>query len=228
MKSPIYFKKNTISFLLIITTITNVLGQETTIRGIVKDDFKNPLENVSVKIENGDTEVFTDATGLYNITVPAKSKLVFSYDGYKPKKVSTKNKDVINVFLKYNKKANDDKEVNTGYGKIKQSESTISASSVDEKFIEQENNLDMATYLRTVPGVRVIEEGGELNILIRGNRSLNSSDAPLIMLNGSQYNGSLKNLNPRDIKAIDVLKDASGTAAYGSRGANGVILISTK
>src|SRR5690606_7955095 len=120
------------------------------------------------------------------------------------------------------------KDVNTGYGKIKQSESTISVSSVDEKFMERENNLDMATYLRTLPGVSVTDQGGDLGIRIRGNRSLMSSDAPLIMLNGSQYNGSLKNLNPRDIKSIDVLKDASATAAYGSRGANGVILITTK
>lgn len=228
MKLFSYLKKQTLALILLLTLTSSLFSQEITIKGVVKDEFENPLENVSVKINDDDTEVFTDANGYYNITTPPKSKLVFTYEGFKTKKVSTRGKDIINISLKYDKKYIDEKEVNTGYGKIKQSESTISVSSVDEKLIEQENNLDMATFLRTVPGVRVVEEGGELNILIRGNRSLMSNDAPLIMLNGSPYNGSLKNLNPRDIKSIDVLKDASATASYGSRGANGVILISTK
>ena len=217
-----------IAILFILVSCPQLLGQEITIKGVVKDHLNKPLNNVSVKINNGDTEVFTDASGFYNITVPEKSKLVFSSEGFKTKKVSTKGKDVINISLKFDEKPYEEKEVNTGYGKIKQSESTISVSSVDEELLERENNLDMATFLRTVPGIRVVEEGGELSILIRGNRSLMSSDAPLIILNGSQYNGSLKNLNPRDIKSIDVLKDASATVAYGSRGANGVILITTK
>lgn len=214
-------------FLSIVPSLP-VVSQNITIKGIVKDDSKNPLSNVSVKTNNSEVEVFTDATGFYTIDVPQKEKLVFSQEGFKTKKISVKGKDIINITLKYDEKPYEEKEVNTGYGKIKQSESTISVSSVDEKLIERENNLDLATFLRTVPGLRVVEEGGELGITIRGNRSLSSSDAPLIMLNGSQYNGSLKNLNPRDIKSIDVLKDASATVAYGSRGANGVILITTK
>ncbi|OYX23562.1 MAG: hypothetical protein B7Z06_10075 [Flavobacteriales bacterium 32-35-8] len=214
-------------FLFIVSNL-DVVGQNITIKGIVKDNLKNPLSNVSVKINNSEEEVFTDATGFYTIDVPQKGKLVFSQEGFKTQKIAVKGKDIINISLKYDEKAFKEKEVNTGYGKIKQSESTISVSSVDEKLIEQENNLDMATFLRTVPGVSVVENGGELGITIRGSRSLMSSDAPLIMLNGTQYNGSLKNLNPRDIKSIDVLKDASATATYGSRGANGVILITTK
>jgi TonB-dependent SusC/RagA subfamily outer membrane receptor len=206
----------------------NIVGQNTTIKGIVKDDSNNPLSNVSVKTDNSEVVAFTDATGSYTIEVPQKGKLFFSLEGFKTQKTALRGKDVINISLKRDKKDVKEKYVNTGYGKIKQSESTSSVSSVDEKFIERETNLDMATFLRTVPGVSVVEDRGNLGITIRGNRSLTSSDAPLIMLNGSQYNGSLKNLNPRDIKSIDVLKDASATAAYGSRGANGVILITTK
>ena len=213
---------------LFLASSLHLESQNITIKGIVKDESKNPLSNVSVKINQSEVEVFTDATGFYTIDVPQKEKLIFSQKGFKTKKLSVKGKDIINIVLNYDEKAFKEKQVNTGYGKIKQSESTISVSSVDEKFMEQENNLDMATFLRTVPGVSVVEEGGNLGITIRGNRSLMSSDAPLIMLNGSQYNGSLKNLNPRDIKSIDVLKDASATVAYGSRGANGVILITTK
>ncbi|WP_228851321.1 TonB-dependent receptor plug domain-containing protein [Aegicerativicinus sediminis] len=123
---------------------------------------------------------------------------------------------------------NKEQYVNTGYGKIKRSESTISSSSVDENLIENEKTLDIASFLKTVPGVNVIENNGDIKIQIRGNRSLMASNDPLILLNGSPYNAPLKNLNPRDLKTIDVLKDGSATAAYGSRGANGVILITTK
>lgn len=223
--------------IFILSLIFLILGfqlqsQNVNIQGIVKNNFDEPIESVLVKIKGNNEGVFTDSTGFYSISVPPKSKLVFSQIqmGYKTQTASIKGKNTMDVFLEYNVKlkSTEEKEINTGYGKIKESQSTISVSSVDPKLLERENNLDMATYLRTVPGVRVIEEGGELNILIRGNRSLNFSDAPLIMLNGSQYNGSLKNLNPRDIKSIDVLKDASATVAYGSRGANGVILITTK
>jgi TonB-dependent SusC/RagA subfamily outer membrane receptor len=215
-------------FFLFLAPSLHIESQNISIKGIVKDNYENPLSNVSVKISQSEVEVFTDTSGFYTIDVPVKEKLIFSQAGFKTQKIAIKGKDIINITLKYDEKASKSNEVNTGYGKINQSQSTISVSSVDEKFIEQENNLDMATFLRTIPGVSVVDEGGNLGITIRGNRSLMSSDAPLIMLNGSQYNGSLKNLNPRDIKSIDVLKDASATVAYGSRGANGVILITTK
>lgn len=215
------------SFMFLILSF-QLQSQNTDIQGTVKNVFDKTVANVSVKIKGSDVEVFTDSTGFYSISVPSKGKLIFSKQNFKTKKVSVKRNKIINISLKYNIKVNNEEYVNTGYGKIKKSESTISVGSVDQKLLERENNLDMATYLRTIPGVRVIDGGGDLNILIRGNRSLSSSDAPLIVLNGSTYYGSLKNLNPRDIKSIDVLKDASATVAYGSRGANGVILISTK
>lgn len=220
--------RTTLLLFLLLAPCLYLESQNITIKGIVKDTYENLLANVSIKTNHSEVEVFTDATGFYQIDIPLKEKLIFSQAGFKTQKINAKGKDIINITLKYDEKASETNEVNTGYGKIKQSESTISVSSVDQKFIERENNLDMATFLRTVPGVTVVDEGGNLGIRIRGNRSLMSSDAPLIMLNGSQYNGSLKNLNPRDIKSIDVLKDASATVAYGSRGANGVILITTK
>src|SRR5690606_8122076 len=111
-----------IAVLFILVSSPQLLGQEITIKGVVKDHLNKPLNNVSVKINNGDTEVFTDASGFYNITVPEKSKLVFSSEGFKTKKVSTKGKDVINISLKFDEKPYEEKEVNTGYGKIKQSE----------------------------------------------------------------------------------------------------------
>ncbi|MFI1743525.1 TonB-dependent receptor plug domain-containing protein [Thalassobellus sediminis] len=214
-----------IIFLFIILISNSYLNsQNVTIRGIVKDELNTVLSNVSVKTTKSDIEVLTDSNGFYSITVTPKSKLIFSHQGFKKQKASVKGKDIINVFLKYDIKANKEKYVNTGYGKIKQSESTISTSSVDEKLIEQENNLDIFAYLQTIPGLSIVNN----QIRIRGNRSLSVDDSPLIILNGSQYNAPLNNINPRDIKSIDVLKDASATVVYGSRGANGVILIKTK
>jgi len=224
-------KHLTFLFLLLILSF-KLQSQNRTVQGTVKNNFDEPIEAAFVKIKGNEMGVFTDSTGFYSISVPPKSKLIISQisQGYKTQQISVKGKDTIDVFLEYNikQKPYEGNDVNTGYGIIKQSQSTISVGSVDKKLIERENNLDMATFLRTVSGVSVVEEGNDLKITIRGNRSLSSSDAPLIMLNGSQYNGSLKNLNPRDIKSIDVLKDASATVAYGSRGANGVILITTK
>jgi len=179
---------------ILLTANLSLNSQNITIKGIVKDELKTPLSDASIKTKKGEIEVLTDSNGFYSISVPPKSKLIFSHQGFKNQKTSVKGKDIINVFLKYDIKENKEKYVNTGYGKIKQSESTISTSSVDKKLIEKENNLDIYTYLQTVPGLSITNN----QIRIRGNRS------------------------------IDVLKDASATVVYGSRGANGVILITTK
>lgn len=215
-------------FLFIFIANFQLNSQNVIIKGKVVNVFDKPLEGVSVKVKGHDFKTVTDSTGFYKMSIPPKSKLIFSKQYYKTKKVAAKKKEVINVSLSYDLKKNKAKDVNTGFGKVKQSENSMSIATVDEKILDPDKNLDIATMLRTVPGIRVIENGGELDILIRGNRSLSSDDSPLIMLNGSAYYGSLKNLNPRDIKSIDVLKGGAATTAYGSRGANGVILITTK
>ncbi|WP_455169159.1 TonB-dependent receptor plug domain-containing protein, partial [Aegicerativicinus sediminis] len=202
---------------------------QTVIKGVVNNVFDKPLVGVEVKHSKEEIAVFTDSLGYFNIEVPNKGKLIFFKSLYKTEKVAIRGNDSLSLVLEYDlHNTNKEQYVNTGYGKIKRSESTISSSSVDENLIENEKTLDIASFLKTVPGVNVIEKNGNIKIRIRGNRSLMASDDPLILLNGSPYNAPLKNLNPRDIKSIDVLKDGSANAAYGSRGANGVILITTK
>ncbi|ULC58737.1 TonB-dependent receptor plug domain-containing protein [Flaviramulus sp. BrNp1-15] len=212
--------------LLLLTLSVN--AQNITVKGTVINDFDKPVSGVSVKVKGDTTEVYTDSTGFYSINVPPNGRLIFSKDFFKKKTKSVKKKKNINVALKYDLIVSKQQQINTGYGKINKSESTIATSTVDEKLIEKEQYLDFATLLTTVPGVSVTDEGNDLRIRIRGDRSLNSSNDPLIILNSSPYSGSLKNLNPRDIKSIDVLKGGAATAAYGSRGANGVIIITTK
>lgn len=131
----------------------------------------------------------------------------------------------INILLEYSPGHTADREVNTGFGTVKESQNTQATSSVDKKLIQQDNSTDIIQLFESVPGVKVVNSGGELKILIRGIRSLTSENYALIVLNGSVYLGSLRDLNRNDIKSIDVLKDGSG---YGSRGANGVVLITTK
>ena len=220
--------KVSIIFLFSFCLTIALYGQNVTITGIVNNVFNNPIEDVAVKHSKGDEVVYTDSLGQFSIDVPESGRLLFLKSRYEIKKVPVKGNDNIVISLDYDLQNTDEKMINTGYGQIKRSESTISTGSVDPKLLEREQTLDLASFLRTVPGVNVVERDGDINILIRGNRSLMASDSPLIMLNGSQYNGPLKNLNPMDIKAIDVLKDGAATAAYGSRGANGVVLITTK
>src|SRR5690606_21904638 len=182
---------------------------------------------VSVKTKSKDVEVFTDSEGFYKIIVASKEKLIFSYLGFDSQKKTVKQKDIINIKLKLTQKKENKKDLNIGYGMIDQTENISSTKSVDKKLLERETALDMATFLKTVPGISIINSDGDLKILIRGIRSLNHNNYAMILLNGNVYYGALTDLNPRNIKSIDILKGDSATM-YGSRGANGVILISTK
>jgi TonB-dependent SusC/RagA subfamily outer membrane receptor len=183
---------------------------------------------VSVNVKGSSVTVFTDSTGHYKITAPSKGKLLFSRKGFETKKASVKGDSIINVSLAFDFKNLADLDINTGFGTVKQSQTSQSVASVDKKAIEKDNTSDITLLLESVPGVKVVNSGGELKILIRGIRSLNGDNFALVVLNGSAFYGSLKDLNRNDIKSIDVLKDPSSTAAYGSRGANGVVLITTK
>ena len=119
--------------------------------------------------------------------------------------------------------------VNTGFGRVRRSELTGAVSTVDvQKLKEQTSYQSIYDYIKdTVPGVEVIGTGGTPEILIRGIRSINGSNEPLILLDGMEIH-DLNMISPNDVDYITVLKDASMTAQYGSRGANGVILITTR
>lgn len=227
MKNPSLFKA-VVSTTFLLTLITGyAFCQEITVTGLIKDIFNHPIEGVSVKIKGSKAEAVSDTAGIYQISAPAKGKLIFSRKGFVTQKVAVNNQNTITIFLVYD--LNDpDREINIGYGTVQRSKMTQSVSSVDEKMITRNNTGNIEILFKNVPGVEVVHSGSEMKLRVRGISTINSSSDPLIILDDIPYSGLLSTLNPNDIKSIDVLKDASATAIYGVRGANGVILITTK
>jgi TonB-dependent SusC/RagA subfamily outer membrane receptor len=229
MQNPSLLKTVGITILLLTLITGYAFCQEITVTGLIKDIFNNPIEGVSVKIKGSSFVAVSDTAGIYKIAAPAKGKLIFSRKGYVTQKVAVNNQSTITLFLPYDLD-DPDREINIGYGKVQKSTMTQSVSSVDENMIKRNNTGNIEVLFKTVPGVEVARSGSEIKLRIRGISTINNSADPLIILDEIPIpdSGLLNTLNPNDIKSIDVLKDASATAIYGVRGANGVILITTK
>ena len=212
-------------------------AQNLTLKGKVTDEAGEPLIAVTV-FEDGNPSngTVTDADGLYTISVSsAKSTVVFSCLGYSEKKVTVGLRKVLDMTLAEESLAIDAAEVvSVGYGTVARRDLTGSVSKVDMTDILKTpvTNFDQALTGR-VAGVVVTTSdgalGAEANITIRGNNSLTQSSAPLYIIDGFPTESSMaSSLNSADIESIDILKDASATAIYGARGANGVVVITTK
>ena len=203
-----------------------------TITGTVVDANGDPIIGASVVAEKGVGTV-TDLDGnftLSNVTVSTDLKV--SYVGYLTQTVKVGDKSTFNIVLKEDSKMLDELVV-VGYGSMKKSDLTGAMSRITSKTIEERpvQNALQAMQGKT-PGVDITSNNrpGELGeVRVRGNRSLLADNDPLYVLDGIPLTaGSIADINPSDIESMEILKDASATAIYGSRGANGVILISTK
>ncbi|MFD3002351.1 SusC/RagA family TonB-linked outer membrane protein [Pontibacter toksunensis] len=191
------------------------------------------LPGVSVVLKGTTVGASTDANGNYTLSVPeAPGTLVFSFIGTTNKEVSFKGPGTINVSLSEDAKALQEVQV-VGYGTQKKSQVTGAISSVSSKEISEMpiTNARQAIQGRAA-GVDVVQAGSKPGagpqIRIRGRRSFNASNDPLYVVDGIPLSGGIDDINPQDIASMEVLKDASATAIYGSRGANGVVLITTK
>jgi len=221
-----------ISLLILFSLFSLVASaQSIAVSGIVKDASGSALIGVNVT-ETGTTNgTITDINGAYNIKVSAKSKLNFSYLGYQTFVVDVAGKSKINVVLSEDTKALDEVIV-VGYGTQRKESVTGSVASVKGDIVRDvpSSNISQALQGR-VAGVDMSQTsskpGASMQIRIRGTRSLSASNDPLVVLDGIPFAGSISDLSTDDIKSIDILKDASATAIYGSRGANGVILVTT-
>ena len=205
---------------------------ELNITGKVTSEAGEPLIGVTVVLKGTTRGTSTDVTGSYAMAVPDNGgTLVFSYIGFLTKEVAIGNATSLNVILAPDAKALEEVVV-VGYGSVKKSDLTGSVVSLGGDKLK---NLPMTNALEglqgRVAGVDLTRSSGEagagLNITIRGNRSLTAGNGPLVIVDGIAY-GSYIDINPNDISSVEVLKDASATAIYGSRGANGVIIITTK
>lgn len=219
-----------------------------TISGKVTSDQNEALPGVSVVLKGTTIGTVTDANGEYSIEVPSSSgTLVFSFIGYTSEEVEIDNKSVINVFLMPSLEALSEIVV-IGYGQSKKSDLTGSVSSVAVDEIKKMplTSLDQSLQGRAA-GVQITQNsaapGGSTTIRIRGGNSIQGDNEPLYVIDGIPFKNDgaiasdgasganfnvLSTLNPSDIESMTILKDASSTAIYGSRGANGVVIITTK
>ncbi|MEW4923954.1 TonB-dependent receptor [Algibacter sp. 2305UL17-15] len=230
MKNQLLLKLTCMVFVLLAFT---GFAQNKKITGTVTDRSNMPLPGVNVIVKGTSNGASTDFDGNYSITTTTGQTLVFSYVGFKTKEVVVGNTTTYNVSLETDN-AQLDEVIIVGYGTQKRSDVTGSVASISQERLEEKPNTNFAQALQgALPGITINQnsssaEQNDVSILIRGRNSINASNSPLIVYDGIPYSGTLADINPNDIKSISVLKDASATAIYGSRGANGVILIDTK
>ncbi|MBO9586594.1 MAG: TonB-dependent receptor [Flavobacterium sp.] len=203
---------------------------QTTVTGTVTD-ASGPIPGANVNLKGAKNGVSTSFDGTYSINVPANGVLIFSFIGLKSKEVAVNGQKNINVTLEED--ANNLKEVVViGYGTQIKEAVTGSVASLGGKELNEVPAANITQALQgRLPGVEMTQTsskpGAAMQIRIRGTRSLTGSNDPLVVLDGVPFAGSIGDINPSDIKSVDILKDASATAIYGSRGANGVILVTT-
>ena len=230
-KKSTFFKLLSVAFVLCAFT-WNALAQNVIVKGVVKDTDGQTVIGASVLQKGTLNGVTTDADGAFQLTVPSNATLQVSFIGYKTVEVAVNNRTSINVTLEEDRQMLEETVV-IGYGTAKRSDVTGSISSVNQDVIRQipAGNITAALQGR-IAGVEMRQTsnspGATMRIRIRGTRSLSASNDPLIVLDGIPFSGSLQDINTDDVKSIDILKDASSTAIYGSRGANGVIMITTE
>ncbi len=203
------------------------------VQGTVEDAGGNPLIGVTIQVDGTTTGTTTDANGQFQLDAPANSTLLISYIGYKTKKITLGATDqTLHITLGTTASSLNELVV-IGYGTQRKEAVTGSVASIsgDDMREVPASNISDALQGR-LPGVVMAptssQPGAAMQIRIRGTRSLTASNDPLIVLDGIPFGGSISDIDPSNIKSIDILKDASATAIYGSRGANGVILIQTK
>lgn len=214
-------------FALVATTMAQI-----TVKGIVFSSEDNqPIIGASVKTVGSEVGAVTDIDGKFSITVPnTNTQLEVSYIGMTPKVVRAH--DNLKVYLDADSKQIDEVLV-VAYGKQKKDAFTGSAGVVGKEVLDKRVVSNVSNTLSgSVAGVQIFNSTGRpgdgATIRIRGIGSISSSNAPLIILDGVPYDGALSSINPADIASLTVLKDAASNAIYGARGANGVVLITTK
>jgi TonB-linked SusC/RagA family outer membrane protein len=208
---------------------TSDLLQQIAVTGTVKDENGQGMPGVNIQVEGTTLGSITDINGKYSVSVPnANATLVFSFVGYNELKVSVAGKSVVDVVLQPSTESLDEVVV-IGYGTQKKKDVASAITVVDAQQIAKQPVSNVATALQgLVPGIQVTatRNSGSPDIIIRGIGTTSGNNSPLYVIDGIP-SGSM-NVNPSDIETMQVLKDAASAAIYGSRGSNGVILITTK
>ena len=234
-KISLSFKKGIVFVFLWMISLT-MFAQELTVRGSVKDTKGEPLIGVTVRVKGTTIGTITDINGVFTLSnVPRNASLEISYVGMKSQDIPVNGRTVIDVVMEEESEMLEEVVV-VGYGTQRKSDVTGSVTSVPK---DRFSKLPVTNVLQAIQGVAAginITQASSIpgdapSVMVRGRNSINASSEPYIVVDGvplSKTDGSLNDINPNDIESMEILKDASATAIYGTNGANGVILITTK
>lgn len=222
--------KNTRNWLIMLFTLICVNASAQQISGIVKDGLGEPIIGASV-VEKGTTNgTVTNLDGKFTLKISGNHPIEVSYIGMKTQVINLKGKTQINVIMVEDSKLMEEVVV-IGYGSVKKRDLTGAVTSVKSEAITLTPAVNPMLALQgRVAGLDITKSSGQagtgVSMQLRGNRSINASGNPLFIIDGMP--GDYSTMNPNDIESIEVLKDASSTAVYGSSGSNGVVIITTK
>jgi TonB-linked SusC/RagA family outer membrane protein len=211
--------------------IEQSVQQNRKIAGTVIDENGEALVGASVVVKGTNIGTGTDLNGAFSLEVPKDAVLVVKYLGYTTFEVAVGNQDNLSISLTPDNSTLDEVVV-VGYGTMKRRDLTGAISSVKATDMERVSSSNAMQVLQArVPGLDIRQSDGQagssLSMTLRGNRSISASNSPLVLVDGIEY-GSTIDINASDIESMEILKDASSTAIYGTKGANGVIIITTK
>ncbi len=229
----ILFNRSLVFLLMMLVTLVSFGQGGRTITGKVTDANGEALPGANIIVLGTSTGVQADVNGNYEIGVadPANAVLEFSFIGYTRLQIAVGGQSTVNAVLQEEYIGLNELVV-VGYGTVKKKDLTGSVSSIKAAEINKTaTNNALQSMQGKIAGLDVTKSSGEsgsgINIVLRGNRSINASNTPLFLVDGIEY-GSTLDINASDIQSIEVLKDASSTAIYGTRGANGVVIITTR
>lgn len=227
-------RKFVLSIFVILLLSVNIMAQNQRVSGTVTTEDGSAIAGVTVVIKNTNEGTITNAAGKYSINVPKNATLHFSFVGMESQEVAVGSQSAINIKLMSASAMIDDiNVVHVAFGTAKKEAFTGSAAVINAAQLAKTQTSNISQALAgAVPGLQITNASGKpgatASIRIRGIGSYGASSLPLFVVDGVPYDGALENLNPSDIESMTVLKDAASSALYGSRGANGVIMITTK
>ena len=214
-----------------LSAMASVTQQTVTVKGQVVDHEGEPLIGATVRLKGAQTGVVTDFEGNFTIDVPGNAVLTVSYVGYKDREIAVRNRAILDAIQLEADSHLLDQVVVVGYGTQKKADLTGSVSIVNAEELKRVSNSNISTMLEgKVAGVQITSDGqpgADPSVRIRGIGSFGST-APLYVVDGVPMGTTIRDFSPNDIETIQVLKDASAGAIYGSRAANGVVIITTK
>ena len=233
-----HWQKLTLILLLFWLSAGTLLAQNITVTGTVRDEAGDGIPGATILVKGTSNGTATNLDGVYSISAPANAILQISYVGFETKEVQINGQSVLDIIMSASASALDEVVI-VGYGAQKKRDVTGSVASVSEATLKEVPAPNLLNQLKgRAAGVSIVSNGStpgsQGQIRIRGNRTLTGPttnndglDGPLVVVDGIPF-GGLNDINPDDIASMEILKDASATAIFGSRGAGGVILITTK